>query len=281
MSRDHVEFIQSQQLPWEPTPWRCFAGTDCKILSRDEHNGAATALVRFGTGWYNVEYGYLEAAEEILVLEGELRVNERVFHQDCYTYLPAGTVHTHVSCDHGALIIVFFDREPGWRPGVPAAHYDSTDCVPYLDAFEMTWEQRGMDPVYGNAGSRWKLLRGGPDQPFMTNLITSPPHRHPPAWRGPQERHDCVEEMFLISGEYLSNVGIMRPGAYFWRPPGVLHGPYGTRSPTLALIRTLGAPLRNNWTEREVQISRDPPLTPHLPSHGRTASPGSWHPAGF
>jgi hypothetical protein len=113
-------------------------------------------------------------------------------------------------------------------------------------------------------------------------LVSCPPHLHPPGWRGPQERHGCVEEMFLLSGDYLSNVGTMRAGAYFWRPPGIAHGPYGTRFGNLAIIRTLGAPLENNWTDATVGISRDPPLAAQLPPEMRRRAAGShWQPPSF
>jgi hypothetical protein len=251
-------------------------------LSQDRGNGAATALVLLDAGWNSDAHGYLDAAEELLVLEGDVEFDGRLFRQDCYAYLPAGTLRRGISTDCGALLIVFFDREPRWHAGAPApGEFDTTGGVAYRDAFEMQWEHEGMDPAYGDAGLRWKLLRGGPGQSVMTMLLSTPPHLHPPAWRGPQERHDCVEEMFLISGDFLSNVGIMRQGAYFWRPPGIAHGPYGARSGNLALIRTLGAPLVNNWTKRELTISRNPPFAPQLCADRPAAATSAWQPPGY
>jgi len=282
MTRDHVEFIQSQQLEWTVSPWAHLAGATCKLLSRDAVDGGATALVRLDAGWRDDRSGHLDASEEILVLEGEMALDGRTFHQDCYAFRPAGTLRTALASSSGALLIVFYDREPRWHAGAPAAgRYDLSGAVPFRDAFDMPWEHQGMDPAYGDVGLRWKLMRGGPGQDDMTMLVACPPHLHPPAWRGPQERHDCVEEMFLIGGDYLSNVGVMRQGAYFWRPPGILHGPYGTRSGNYAIIRTLGAPLVNNWSEDQVEISRTPPLTPYLPEGTRVQGGPAWQAPGY
>lgn len=293
MAREHVEFIQSQQLPWAPAPWAHFAGADCKLLSRDAGSGAATALLRLDPGWHRDACGRHDAAEEWLVLEGALRIGADRLASDCYTSRPAGSPCGALSSPEGAVLLAFLDREPHWHDDAPAgaggpladpaAGPAAEHPVPtVLDAFELPWQHAGMDPVYGDAGLRWKLLRGAPGEPDMTMLVACPPHLHPPQWRGPQERHDCVEEMFLISGDYLSNVGTMRAGAYFWRPPGIAHGPYGTRFGNLALIRTLGAPLENNWSRDEVAISRDPPLAATVPPALRHVTRSSgWQPPSF
>jgi hypothetical protein len=279
MSRDHVEFLQSQQLEWQPAPCSHLQGGEAKLLSQDSASGAATLLLRLPSGWDSSAYGHLEAADEFLVLEGDLQLNERVFRQDCYACLPAGTVRTRMRSERGALLIVFFDGAPSWQAGVTApGRFPRQDGVAFLDAFEMAWEYSGMDPVYGQQGLRWKLLRGGPGEAQMTMLVSAPPHQHPPHWRGAQERHACIEEMFLISGDCLSNVGIMRPGAYFWRPAGIAHGPYGSRGGSYAIIRTIGARLENNWTEHEVEISRDQPCSAHVPALRGLQSPAAWHP---
>lgn len=277
MGREHVEFIQSQQLPWSPAPWAHFAGADRKLLSRDVASGAATALLRLDPGWRRDARGHHDAAEEWLVLEGAVDTGAGELASDCYLSRPARSNIGPLSSPAGATLLVLLDREPRWHdgPGEGAA-----PCI--LDPFDMPWQHAGMDPVYGDAGLRWKLLRGAPGEADMTMLVACPPHLHPPQWRGPQERHDCVEEMFLISGDYLSNVGTMRAGAYFWRPPGIAHGPYGTRFGNLALIRTLGAPLENNWSRDEVEISRDPPLAATVPTGLRHVTRSSgWQPPSF
>jgi hypothetical protein len=260
MARAHVEFVQAQSLDWQASPWPHLAGTDCKLLSRDALTGACSALIRYPAGWQKRGLWHLDAEEEFFVLEGEFTLGAQRYLPDCYALLPPYWTRDGFAVHEPAVLLTFFDSEPQAVAGRDARAADAAQtAVPHLDAFEMRWESAGMDPAYADIGLRWKMLRGSIGDARTTMLVSCPPHLHPPQWRGPQEVHDCVEEMFLLSGDYLSNVGTMREGAYFWRPPGIAHGPYGTRFGNLAVIRTIGAPLVNNWTQQQVAISRNPP----------------------
>jgi hypothetical protein len=57
------------------------------------------------------------------------------------------------------------------------------------------------------------------------------------------ETHPVVEEMYLLEGEMVGNLGTMRAGAYFWRPPGFKNGPYGLKTGCLIIFRSCGGPL--------------------------------------
>ena len=282
MGRPHVEFLQTQALEWQPTPLAHLTGTLCKMLSRDEASGACSMLLRLPEGWQHAGPWHLDVEEEFLVLDGQMSLGEHDYVEDCYGRLPAWWTRGALRVGKEAVLLCFFERAPTAAMGVDVRAGEASRCaVPRLDAFEMAWESAGMDPACADIGLRWKMLRGRIGDAQTTMLVACPPHLHPPQWRGPQEVHDCVEEMFLLSGDYLSNVGRMREGAYFWRPPGIAHGPYGTRHGNLALIRTIGAPLENNWTRGEVEISRDPVARPFLPEalraqHGRPSVPDSY-----
>ncbi|MBT8445917.1 MAG: cupin domain-containing protein [Gammaproteobacteria bacterium] len=279
MGREHVEFVQAQALPWEEQ-WPYPEGATVKILSRDTGTGAASTIIRYPAGW-SAPAGALGAAEELFVLDGELTLGDRTYRQDCYAYLPAGHARAPAAAENGAVVLTFFDREPEWL-GAAASESDpstdeaSSDAIPFLDAFEVPWECGEMDPAYADVGLRWKILRFDAARNDCSMLIMTPPHMHPSDWRGPQEVHDCVEEMFLISGDFLSNVGLMCDGAYFWRPPGIAHGPYGSRAGNLTFIRTLGNPLENNWTDYEVSIDREPELKPFIPDAVRPRLEAGW-----
>jgi hypothetical protein len=282
MARPHVEFIQSQALPWQPSPWPHLPGCQTKILSRDPDTGAASAIVRVPPGWSEIREGWLGAGVELFVIEGEIDLNGRQYAQDAYAWLPRGYPFRSMATTTGAVALVFFEAEPTWHAGVrPNAGPDPSDAIEMVDAFRLPWSCEHMDPAYADVGLRWKILRGSPDDAFCTMLVSCPPHVHPPDWAGPQEVHDCIEEMFLLSGDFLGNRGTMTTGAYFWRPPGIAHGPYGTRGGSLALIRTLGAPLVNHWTPHDLKISRAPTYQPVLPDALRGQARQPWRPQSY
>ena len=79
--------------------------------------------------------------------------------------------------------------------------------------------------------------RSGVMPPIATNGTL------PIRWAERSEIHPVVEEMYLLAGEVHGDRGIMRPGAYFWRPPFVPHGPYGTQTGNLYFFRTRGGGL--------------------------------------
>ena len=64
MARPHIEFIQSQVLPWSEG---LYAGTrqgvQSKTLSVDDETGSASVLVRYPPGWVQPGPGYLSADE--------------------------------------------------------------------------------------------------------------------------------------------------------------------------------------------------------------------------
>ena len=63
-----------------------------------------------------------------------------------------------------------------------------------------------------------------------------------------QEHHDCVEEVYMISGDMtMGELGTMTSGGYIWRPPLIKHGPMQTNAGGLMFIRTDG-PLINHYT---------------------------------
>ena len=259
MARKHIEYIQSQQLAWRSCEWSYpGAAVDVKVLSQDVHSGACSVLLRLPAGWH-CPLRALSVDEELLVLEGALTLGDCDLAQDCYAWVPAGTSREAMISAEGAVILAFYSGTPLAGTALP----DSQPRV--LDAFAMPWSSEGMDPAYGDAGMRWKILRHDPETEDVSMLVMAPPHLVPPDWSGPQEQHDCFEEAFVIAGDFLSPIGIMRAGAYFWRPPHILHGPYGTRGGNLSFIRTLGGVLENNWTDQEVRLNRSPEFSADLP----------------
>ena len=62
------------------------------------------------------------------------------------------------------------------------------------------------------------------------------------------ESHPVVQECYMVWGEMSGNTGLLVTGSYFWRPPEILHGPYGTKTGAIILSRTEGGSLTVDTT---------------------------------
>ncbi|MEJ2534336.1 MAG: hypothetical protein P8008_02410 [Gammaproteobacteria bacterium] len=80
------------------------------------------------------------------------------------------------------------------------------------------------------------------------------------------ERHPCVEEMYLLAGDFQMPSGLMRPGAYFWRPPMIPHGPMGTKTGFVALFRAREGGFRTHWSDRGAAVPWGAAYNPVLPA---------------
>jgi hypothetical protein len=80
------------------------------------------------------------------------------------------------------------------------------------------------------------------------------------------EKHPVVEEAYLLSGELVGHLGVMTPGAYFWRPPEESHGPFGSMTGNLYLFRTVGGPLSTIYEPDSREFNWKPKHDPILPA---------------
>jgi hypothetical protein len=265
MSREHLEFIQSQRLRWRRgLPGGARPEVDVRVLSADPQSGASSLVVRYPAGWNQSGEQRLAADEELFVLDGELLINDRRFGLHSYAYLPAGYRRLTAVSPAGAVVLTFFSATPSLDPSLPDPNPVATGLVEYLDVVGMPWEFRPHAQMRPGCGR--KSLRQDPRTGDETWLLTSPPHGVPPGGQGAQETHPTVEEVFVLIGDLHGNCGVMRPGAYFWRPPGILHGPYGSRLGATSLYRTKGGPLVGNWTTEKIPFRFDPPYHPVIPA---------------
>lgn len=257
MTRPWIEFVQSQHLPWESGDLGgTRPGVQFKQLSVDKDDGACSLLVRYPAGWQDAGRT-LAVDDEFLVLEGSLEIGGRGYAQLAYAHLPAGFDAGAWRTRQGAVLLEFFSGRPA--PGSPDPVVDERRLVLHTDTFEV--------PYTGNfhpefpAGAGRKLLYMDPVTRDTTWILGTLPMR----WAERAEVHPTVEEMYLISGEVHGNRGVMRPGAYFWRPPSMPHGPYGTRTGNLYLFRTKGGLLSTDYVEPEREFHWWPEFNPVLP----------------
>ena len=117
--RPHTMFIQSQVLAWQDGTSVGRPGTQVKILSSDSNTGAATLLIRYPAG-YNDTAGAIEPAEEILLLDGALQLNDRLLVNLSYARLPRGWPRQHFASETGGIALTMFCSAPAPTAGAAA-----------------------------------------------------------------------------------------------------------------------------------------------------------------
>ena len=277
MDRPWIEFIQAQVLPWKKGLYGTGrADVDTKVLSEDAGLGEATVIVRYPAGWTRDDEEYLTVDEEIFVLEGELRIGTETFGKYDYVYLPKGFPRHAASSTGGAVALCFYYGVPEARKGAaPDGTYDASRLTPRANLFEDGWDAdySGINaPEMVISGARKKILRTDLQSGDQTWLIGSLPLRH----ERKTETHPVVQEMYLLEGELAGNTGLMKPGAYFWRPEDKRHGPYGSKTGTLILMRSRGGNLSTDYYDLEQPFSFDVPHQPVLPPELQALGGSPW-----
>ncbi|MBL8327892.1 MAG: cupin domain-containing protein [Rubrivivax sp.] len=280
IERPHIEFIQAQLLPWRRIG-HGLARPDAeyKMLSRDAGDGACTALMRYPPGWSREGPEHIAADEEFYVLDGTLEMDGQVYAADSYACLPAGWTRHRMRSPQGCVLLAFYSREPHLVPQAGDGRAECADhAVPHCDAAALAWDLSLNDPKLKHLGIGRKNLRTDPRTGERTFLSLILPQAIPPGNQGPQEIHPVVEEAYLIAGSLTGPQGTLHPGAYFWRPPGIAHGPFGARWGSVALIRFVGGRHVNIWTEQHAPFSFDAPYRPVLPPELQPLASQPWHP---
>ncbi len=263
MSRPQIEFIQSQTLPWQADDrFGLGAGAEVKVLSEDGGTGAASLLVRYPAGW-SLPGGARGGDEEILVLEGALTAGTRRFGYLHYARWPAGHDAGVRASAEGAVVLTFLSGD--LRRPAPA-RFDPAHRVEHLDTFAAPYTGN-FHPEFPPGAGR-KVLYTDPLTQETSWILGTLPLR----WAERAEVHEFVEEMYLLSGESHGDRGVMRPGAYFWRPGHIPHGPYGTLTGNLYFFRTQGGPLVTRYVEPQTPFHWWPQYRPALPDPLRAAA---------
>jgi hypothetical protein len=257
--RPWIEFVQSQRLPWRPDElWSLRPGVETKVLSYDDETEASSLLIRYPAG-FSAPGGAWSADEEFLVLEGELEAGSSTYGYLSYAHWPAGYQTPALSSPKGAVVLAFFSCTP--RRLDHSVDFRRERLVERVDAFRVPYTGN-FHPQFPPGAGRKKLYQD-PVTHDTSWLLGTLPLR----WSEAAEVHPTVEEMYLISGETHGNRGIMRPGAYFWRPAGAPHGPYGTLTGNLYFFRTKGGALTTDYIVPEHSFRWWPKYDPVLPDH--------------
>lgn len=260
MARPRIEFLQSQHLPWDAAPVAAIRpGAAARVLSRDADTGACSLVVRYPAGWSQPAGQALAVDEEFLILDGALEEAGGDRHGPFgFAHLPAGHVRGALSAPRGAVAVVFFSARPRLSDAATPPP-DPARLVTGLDGLRLPYTGNFHPEFPPGAGRR--MLYEDPETRDQTWLLGTLGLR----WAERAERHPVVEEMFLIAGEVHGNLGVMRPGAYFWRPPHIAHGPYGSLTGNIYLFRTKGGPLSTEYEDAPVPFHWWPEHAPVLP----------------
>ena len=243
MTRPWIEFVQTQRMTWQSCPLTGVRpGVEAKVLSADSETGACSLLVRYAAG-FHAAAGALTVDDELLVLEGALDIGGRSYPEMTYAHLPAGFDAGAWSCRETTIVLEFLSGTPARAAAAMA--YDERRLVLHKSTFDVPYTGN-FHPEFPPGAGR-KMLYQDPLTQDATWLLGTLPLR----WAERSEVHPTVEEMYLLAGEVHGNRGIMRPGAYFWRPPELPHGPYGTQTGNLYFFRTKGGNLSTSYVEPE------------------------------
>ena len=269
MSRPHTEFIQTQALNWRTIGEKSTRpGAQEKRLSVDPDSRACTVLLRHPKGWSFDEEHYLDDDEEIFVLSGALTIGDVTYSKGDYAYLPAGYPRPHMSAPDGADVLTYLEGEHKRITGqAPEGGFDPSILVERISTEQVAWGG-ATDPNVASAGVRRLALRKDPKTGDTTWLLDIDE-----TGMGDEvnrlETHPVVEEVFIISGEMHMPQGVLKQGAYFWRPPDIPHGPVGTKTGSLGIFRCKGGPLTTDWSEETYPVQWNAPYNPELPEDVR------------
>ena len=201
-----------------PAPVADFGSAPGRLLNRVD-DIQQVALMELPQGWQWQPPPMRRQSLELYVLAGTLQLGDARLSAHDYAYLPATAPAPPLAADGEVQVLVYFDPprstdgdrlrvrhadDGGWRPGIVAERDAGIRLA--LEVRDLLWIEA--------TGQRTWLLRARPD------LVV------------PWERHETVEEGFLVAGDYRlveclptgPVSGSYRPGGYFYRPAGIVHG---------------------------------------------------------
>jgi len=274
MPRPHVEYIQVQTVAWNnESTLALHRRARLKLLNATDDHTDCTALIEYPAGTPSGSPFYRSGAEELFVLSGELQLNGIALKRHYYAYLPPGYSRERLESPAGALVLTFLMGGYGDLPGLRPQATPHVPAPQIIDTAAMEWDGSTIDPRLAHLRLSRKILRISAEEPCRTYLLAGLPHGRPSSSGLQLERHEYAEEMFLISGDMASPQGVMRPGAYFYRPRDQLHGPHFSDNGFFMFLRNPGTTsIRTEWTGEYRSLPLEPVYDPILPPN----CPESW-----
>lgn len=227
--RDSVDFVRAGILPWQVIAPGHVGGEEGglkRVLSRSRTTGAETTILRLTS----IVRGRVGAAMDLLCLAGRARLNGRPFAPGVFVHIPEGAILELEPLTTPVLMYAGPFGEPTLVPDDARADEVERlefDSLPWTD---MSW--RGDEPPSPDVKIKW--IRREETELGIAFLVAMLP-----GYRSlVEEVHPVCEESYKLAGDLmLGSRGIVGPGGYFFRPPGVWHAPLYTRTGNMSIIR--------------------------------------------
>lgn len=224
--RTYVPSLQSQDLAWTLTDDEHIAGGGLrKVLSSDPGDGAATSLVQL----VHPRAGISDSAMDFFVLEGTGTMNGAAVGPNHYCLISAGDTFDFAPDPPRVVVLVM-----SFGPATLSASdtHPNGKAPTAVDVDTVAWAQPewgGQATVHSGALVKWLRTDDLGVVYYSAKL---------PGWHHDvDEYHPHCEESFRLYGDNLLGSSVSGPGSYFFRPPGIWHGPLYTRMGTTSLIR--------------------------------------------
>jgi hypothetical protein len=230
MGRPHIEFINALEVSPRRVEAGPFAGVAARVLSEDEDTGAYTAMIFCPSGWSG-ELGGFDRPVELFGLRGEIEVGGERLGEGAYTYMRPTRAARPLRAASGAHVLLMVEEATDDRHTLP---------VHVVETAKMRW-QASLAP-----GLSVKNLRIDGETGDRSWVSASCARKQ----ENRAEVHPTIEECLMLRGDCLLGThGEMTPGAYFWRPPNVPHGPLCTRNGAMYFFRTKGGDFDTTYEE--------------------------------
>jgi len=237
MARPHIEPFCDRDVHFKKMTLPGFGrGLSYKMLSFDNETGACSMTVQYEGGYQQIP-GFSWSEYEMIVIEGELKVGDRVCRKGHYFFVPAGYAMPEITSDQGCLLLMMFNTgEPSHEESVNHHAQAQTDLFHSTDSYmDIPWAMGNLVSPAVATGCLIKLLNYNPISHAMTFLYCMTPN----FYQDNISYHDCAEESYHLWGtSWMMQFGNIPTGGYFWRPAYINHGAFASEYGCIALGRT-------------------------------------------
>ncbi len=273
IGRFHTDFVQSQVAPGRVLgDNNSQPGVKGDALSYDaKGNKAVTVIFRYPANWSMPKPHYVNSDQEFYILNGSVNFDGTIYKAGDYAYLPAGYYHGLMKSDEGCTMLNFYEGEHlAFYEQTPAGMYIPGKLIKKTQTGKLKWK-----PLKDESAEAWgrkpqiKVLRTDEATGETTFLIKVAADNADKVTSRRTAIHSAVEEMYVIEGEISTPRGVMKSGAYIWRAPGTVRGPFGSKTGYTAIVRSKGGALNTKLSDAPAPIAWNASYQPVISDSAR------------